>query len=264
MVDSETGSLTWKRGLTVAVAWLAYVLAAHQILLHRHDLFVVHLPPWQALAVEVLLAFAVAVLVMMVVRAPRLNRRNAALIFLWVVLVVVGHYLAFIEEMNAGEILAMLHMDQGWKSLLLVSFLYALLIAIPFVPGLELGLAIIMLFDWQGSVVVYLSTIVGLSLAFLAGRHLPLSLVASDLQKNQASILGRVGPALRRYRYLALAVLLNLPGNSVLGGGGGIALASGLSRYYSWPGFLVTVIIATAPVPVMLLFGVISLDQLFA
>jgi hypothetical protein len=61
---------------------------------------------------------------------------------------------------------------------------------------------------------------------------------------------------LLRYRYLALAVALNVPGNFLIGGGGGIALFAGVSRLYSIPGYLLTIAISVAPVPIaVLVFG---------
>jgi hypothetical protein len=66
----------------------------------------------------------------------------------------------------------------------------------------------------------------------------------------------RVVPLLLRHRYLALAIVLNLPGNIVIGGGGGIALMAGASRLYSVPAFLITTALAVSPVPIaILLFG---------
>jgi hypothetical protein len=50
---------------------------------------------------------------------------------------------------------------------------------------------------------------------------------------------------------LTLAVLLNLPGNIIIGGGGGIALIAGMTRLYSPPTYLTTIAIAVAPVPVI-------------
>jgi len=46
-----------------------------------------------------------------------------------------------------------------------------------------------------------------------------------------------------------LALLINLPGNSLIGGGGGILLVAGPSRLFSLPALVVTLILATAPVP---------------
>jgi len=51
-------------------------------------------------------------------------------------------------------------------------------------------------------------------------------------------------------------VALNIPGNYVIGGGGGIALIAGVSRVYSIPGFLLTILLAVAPVPLaVVVFG---------
>ena len=59
-----------------------------------------------------------------------------------------------------------------------------------------------------------------------------------------------------RSRYLALGVALNIPGNFLIGGGGGIALFAGISRMYTYVGFLITIVIAVAPIPIaVFLFG---------
>ena len=59
-----------------------------------------------------------------------------------------------------------------------------------------------------------------------------------------------------RYRYLNLAVLINIPGNAVIGGGGGIAFVSGLSGTFRMPLAILTIALATAPVPLGIwLFG---------
>ena len=49
--------------------------------------------------------------------------------------------------------------------------------------------------------------------------------------------------------YLLLAVLLNVPGNSVIGGGGGLCLLAGLIGVYRPRWMLPTLALATAPVP---------------
>jgi hypothetical protein len=61
-------------------------------------------------------------------------------------------------------------------------------------------------------------------------------------------------PFLLRHRYLALAIAINLPGNILLGGGGGLALMAGISRLFSAPGFLATIAIAVSPVPLAIFF----------
>ena len=58
-----------------------------------------------------------------------------------------------------------------------------------------------------------------------------------------------------RYRYPALAIAIAMPGNIVLGGGGGIALAAGLSRTFHPALFVLTVALATLPVPLAFFLG---------
>lgn len=60
-------------------------------------------------------------------------------------------------------------------------------------------------------------------------------------------------PLLLRHRYLAMIVVLNLPGNSLLGGGGGLALAAGMSGLFRLPWFVATLLVAVAPLPLFFL-----------
>lgn len=62
-------------------------------------------------------------------------------------------------------------------------------------------------------------------------------------------------PWLVNHRMLTLIALINLPGNTLLGGGGGIALVTGLSKLMSFPQFLLGVALAVAPVPVVVIAG---------
>lgn len=164
--------------------------------------------------------------------------------------------------------------------LVLMLIVYSLLLAIPFVPGVEIGLA---LFAMEGPWIapfVYSATVCGLILAFIAGKHLAyrhLHRVFADLGFSRAcQLLETLDPMTeaerlqllrarlpRRlaglsfgWRYLLLAALLNIPGNAVLGGGGGIAMAAGLSGIYGKRLTLLTIVLAVAPVPLAVwLFG---------
>ena len=153
--------------------------------------------------------------------------------------------------------------------------LYALLIAIPFVPGIEIGLSLLMISGPDWALPVWIATTLGLALALIAGCRVSydwLHRVFVDLRLKKASALleriqplttaervtllqsrlpARTGPAIMKFRYLALAALINIPGNSVIGGGGGIALLAGLSGLFRLPVALFTVALATAPVPLM-------------
>jgi hypothetical protein len=160
---------------------------------------------------------------------------------------------------------------------------YALLLSLPFVPGVELGVLLMCVYGKEGIVFVYFATIAGLSLAFLIGRLLPKRWVESRLEKlgfsqtcdnpaaeiddmldnlsrNRKFCQNRLGAFLSKYRYLTIAVFFNAPGNYLVGGGGGISLACGLSRSISWKWFLLTVVLAVSPVPLLAFFGVIQLE----
>jgi hypothetical protein len=154
---------------------------------------------------------------------------------------------------------------------------YVILIAIPFVPGIEIGLSLIFMRGDDVVVLVYVATILGLMLAFLAGRYTKYSYlrrVFLDLRLTKASeLLEKVQPLSRQrrlellrgrlpaflrpflvdYRYLAVAVLINIPGNALIGGGGGILMVAGLSRLFSIPAMLITLMLAVSPVPLMVL-----------
>ena len=153
---------------------------------------------------------------------------------------------------------------------------YALLIATPFVPGIEIGLALLLLRGASIAPAVYLATLVGLLTAFFLGRLVPEATLertfrdfrlrrAADLMARsarmpphdrQASLLASLprwlSTPITRYRYLCLAVLLNVPGNAFLGGGGGLMLAAGLSRLFLPGQVILTLALAVLPVPLMI------------
>ena len=164
--------------------------------------------------------------------------------------------------------------DAVHRAIMVAATLYSLLLALPFVPGAEIGLAMISILGPRIAFLVYVCTVAGLSLSFIIGRTIPLSALVritnklnlyrtnkllTDLNaRNREEKLehlsnltsNRVLRWLLRSRYLSLGIALNVPGNFIIGGGGGIALIAGISRLYSFPGFLITIAIAVAPVPV--------------
>lgn len=165
------------------------------------------------------------------------------------------------------------------RAILLAIVAYILLTAIPFVPGAEIGMTLLTVFGPVVAPLIYGATIVSLSLSFLVGRLVPpettirvlrfcrfqraadgfARFAAMPPEDRAAGLFERVDhPALRRlvrHRYVALALLINLPGNVVVGGGGGLAMMAGLSRVFSPAGFLLTVAIAVLPVPLMVFFA---------
>lgn len=163
----------------------------------------------------------------------------------------------------------------------LVLLTYILLISIPFVPGIEIALSLMVIRGPDVVIWVYVATIMGLMLAFLAGRYLSydyLHNIFHDLRMKRACALldtiqplsrserldllrNRIPAILRPFliegRYALLGIVLNIPGNALIGGGGGIFLVAGLSRLFTTGGIFITLMIAVAPVPIaILVFGI--------
>lgn len=201
-------------------------------------------------------------------------------LFLLVCFIALGNYLT--QWIIAGLDFEITPVNQSiaHRFIIISMIAYVILMAIPFVPGAEIGLAVMMILGPEIVPLVYLCTLTSLSLSFMAGRYIPekaLITLAHDLHLLKISQLGselekfdgqqrlelilsrspkKLIPVLLNYRYLALLVAINMPGNIVIGGGGGIALVAGMSRIFSAPLYLLTIAIAVAPIPLLLLlFG---------
>ena len=61
-------------------------------------------------------------------------------------------------------------------------------------------------------------------------------------------------PFLLDHRYLTIAALLNLPGNALIGGGGGIGLIAGMSKIIPFYCYVLVTAVAVAPVPLFMFF----------
>jgi hypothetical protein len=154
---------------------------------------------------------------------------------------------------------------------------YVVLMMLPFVPAAEIGLGLMVMFGAKIVPVVYLATVLALTLAFLIGRLVPEHSIAEifdslrlkrasdmlrrleplDSQRRLEFLLQsasvRMVPFLLRHRFIALAIALNLPGNALIGGGGGICLVAGFSRLFTLPHYLLTICVAVLPVPLTIL-----------
>lgn len=163
------------------------------------------------------------------------------------------------------------------RIIITATIVYLICMMLPFVPGVEIGIGLMVVFGPPIVPLVYGSTLVALSLSFLAGRLIPQRAIISGfvtlglerpsrlLEESQSLEVrdrlrwllrkapGRALPWLLRFRYVALMLLLNLPGNAALGGGGGIAMMSGFCRLFSFVGFVAAVALAVAPVPLLIL-----------
>ena len=181
---------------------------------------------------------------------------------------------AWVEQQHAGDARLMV------SALLLGALLlYAMLLAVPFVPGIEIGLALLLM---QGAAIapfVYLATVLGLLLAFCVGqfisaRSLARAFADLGMRRVAGSILDlaplspparvarlearlprQLARPLVRWRYPMVAVLLNLPGNGAMGGGGGLMLLAGISRLFELRWMAPTVLLAVAPVPALVWLG---------
>lgn len=154
------------------------------------------------------------------------------------------------------------------------------LLAMPFVPGAEIGLAMLAAFGAAIAPLVYVATVLALCLSYTIGRVLPTTALVRFLygirMHRVADLVARAAPlsheeriamllegapprivalSLRR-RYVALALALNIPGNALIGGGGGIALLAGLSGLFAPLPTVLAFAIAVSPVPLaMVLLG---------
>lgn len=167
--------------------------------------------------------------------------------------------------------------QQVHRAIMMGTLAYILLLAMPFVPGAEIGIAMLTAFGASIAPLVYVATVLAMMLSFVVGRFLPITLLArlfAALRLRRAESLIRraaaVPPEARlqmlldgtppdalafalRYRYIAVGLALNVPGNVVIGGGGGIMMLAGLSGLFSPLPMLLTVAIAVSPVPIFVM-----------
>ena len=155
--------------------------------------------------------------------------------------------------------------------------LYSALMGIPFVPGMEISLALLAAFGHQIAMPIYFAIITALSISYLIGRLVPLRMSATlfaSLGQHKAKGLverleplsteqrletliklapRRALPVLLRHRYIAVAVALNVPGNAIIGGGGGIVLLAGISGLFTFPRYLAVMSLSVLPIPLFIL-----------
>lgn len=166
-----------------------------------------------------------------------------------------------------------------WGEAVLLAALgaYVVFMALPFVPGMEISLVLMVLFGVRGIVLVWVATLLALSLSFTLGWRIPPATIQrllgwlhlhrarqlvgelAPLQPDArlsmllSSAPTRAVPFLLRHRYLVVALAFNIPGNALVGGGGGIALVAGMSGLFRFLPYLGLLALATAPIPVVLL-----------
>ena len=164
------------------------------------------------------------------------------------------------------------------RAILFAALAYIGFLALPFVPGAEIGIAMLAAFGPGIAPLIYITTVAAMMLAYSIGRFFPISLLerifSGSRMRRTASLLARAAPLEReerlamllegqpprtlslalRYRYVAVAIAVNTPGNSLVGGGGGIMMMAGLSGLFGPGTTFLTMLIAVAPVPLMVFF----------
>lgn len=275
-------------GVTVAV-WAVFALAAHT-LVHRYLFEIGPIPgPGLTMLGVQALAVTLATLLLLAVLRPAhfISLRAIVATSIWVILIVFGHYLSHLDAPDIRETLAALREGMGMGALVASAVMLAMLLGLPFVPSVEMGLLMMTVFGREGAVAAWLATIAGLSMAYAAGRYMPAGWMLHLLTRHgllptdrdpEISFMAelrdrlhlserkghRAAAFLMRHRYLLFAALINMPGNSVLGGGGGIALISGFARLYRWPWFILTIALASLPIPLLVFFGLIPVEDWLA
>lgn len=216
-------------------------------------------------------------------RRPKLKRKTYAILGILLVLVVLNQFYQLPMESIRSWIDGF-RFQFGWGFVFLGAVVYAILLSIPFFPGVELGWLIIFLYGKDSVIIIYLFTLIGLMISFSVGRWLGLicnkckvkidrfgdsyNAAFNGLSEKIHGLFSKqicslsLNRVLRGSQYLVLAIIINIPGNTIIGGGGGIALLSGMNKTISWKGFLFTLAIAVSPLPIMLYLGLIQVEKL--
>lgn len=182
-------------------------------------------------------------------------------------------------ELGAGKLRA--------GMLILFLLAYALLIAVPFVPGVEVGLTLMVMEGPWIAPWIYCATVAGLTLAFVLGEAVSyrrLHAILADLHMRRACLLiekvqplnkaDRLAmlsnraprwarPFVSRFRYVVMGLLINLPGNSILGGGGGLLFFAGFSRLFHAVPMIAVILLAVSPVPLAVWLFDVDIRSLF-
>jgi len=133
--------------------------------------------------------------------------------------------------------------------------------------------AVLMIQGAEAAPLVYTATLLGMLLAFSIGQFISLDwlsarcdtfrlfrfcmliqqIKAKPQEDRLLSLEKRLprwlAPIMIKYRYLTIAAIINTPGSIAIGGGGGIMLVAGLSRLFKTRWMVLTIALATLPIP---------------
>ena len=163
------------------------------------------------------------------------------------------------------------------RAIMLGTLVYIVVLALPFMPGSEIGFAMLTAFGAAIVPLIYVATIVAMMLAYCVGRFLPMTAIVRLLNflrlRRAADLIARAAPLSPPDR---LAMLLEqrrrviwrwpfatvmwlwrfhqFPRQLVIGGGGGIMLLAGMSGIFTPLPTFIAIAIAVSPVPIAVLF----------
>jgi hypothetical protein len=202
--------------------------------------------------------------------------RICAILSAYALIIVLGHFAGRWLQQYLGFDPMNLQDTTAQTVLVLGLILFIVMLALPFVPGIEVSLALFAIFGSAVALPIYFATIAAFVLSYAAGRFVPLASLARffdyiGLTPASALVhrLGAMSPTERvealvetapnkvarllvNHRDLALMAALNMPGNALIGGGGGIAMVAGMSGMFRPDRFLVAVAIAALPIPLLM------------
>ena len=161
--------LTLRVVLTVA-AWILLVVYAHK-LGHQYlgDIKTVFDTPVSRIIFQILFIIGLVYLVILSLPGiPAPGLRGILSIGIWAALLAIGHHLSHAGFHEVQTILSPESLGLDILSIAFAAILYMIVLALPFVPAIELGILIMALFGQLGIIVAYMATVGGLCLAFTA------------------------------------------------------------------------------------------------
>ena len=180
------------------------------------------------------------------------------------VLVIAAGFVFYFDVVAQLQSISEKNSEAVFYSLIIACVCYGLLLMLPFVPALELGLLLMSIYGADGIIGAYVATVSALMLSFLIGGQFRKNRGASN---ESWIVVGKLAPI--RYLlvkmlykkvshrpYMSLALLLNMPGNVVLGGAGGIAMMAGASGHMQFVRYGITVMLATSVLPILFIVGI--------
>ena len=227
--------------LLTVTGWILLIIYIHK-LGHQYldDIKATFNTPFSQITLQIL--FIIGLIYLIILSLPKIPTpgfRGLLTIGIWTILLTFGHQLSHVGVHEFQTILSPESLGLSIFSITLAACIYMLVLSLPFVPAIELGLLIMVLFGQPGTIVAYIATIGGLLIAFTSTRFLPASIINKCMAKlgiesdtydtdsmteslfvtkpRNTGLAHRIKSVLIKHRYIMLAASLNMPGNSAIG-----------------------------------------------